>query len=167
MMERTEGANSALNMYFRMLDALAVICKLITGVALVVLTVIFGWLVYGRYVLNDTPTWVEQVSLLLVMLICFLGASVGVHEGTHLGVSFFRDAVPRPIKTAFVVVGHAIMGSYGLIMAWYGYKLTLFKWGSMIPLINVPEGLRSLPITACGVLVFLFSVGHLLRLTRD
>ena len=52
----------------RVFDAIVWICRVIAGVALVVMTVIFGWLVFGRYVLNDTPTWVEQYALLLVML---------------------------------------------------------------------------------------------------
>lgn len=161
-----DRSNGLLSGYFALLDGLAFVCKILTGIALVVLTVIFGWLVYGRYVLNDTPTWVEQVSLLLVMLIAFLGASVGVHENTHLGVSFFRDIVPKPVRTIFVVLTDVMLGGFGLLMAWYGYQLTLFKWGSMIPLINLPEGLRSLPITLCGGLVFLFSLGHLIRVLQ-
>lgn len=148
------------------LDLIASICKLLTGVSLVVLTVIFGWLVWGRYVMNDTPTWVEQASLLLVMLITFLGAAVGVHENTHLGVSFFRDIVPRKIKLVFEFVTDVLLGGFGLLMAWFGYQLTVFKWGSQIPLIGLPEGLRSLPITVCGVLMVLFSIGRLIRLFR-
>lgn len=148
------------------LDAIAWVCKLITGVALVVLTVIFGWLVFGRYVLNDTPTWVEQVSLLLVMLITFLGASVGIHEKSHLGVSYFREIVPVWMATGFSVVTDLALAGFGLVMAWYGHKLVLFKWGSQIPLIDLPEGLRAVPITICGGLVFLFSVGHLIRRAR-
>jgi TRAP-type C4-dicarboxylate transport system permease small subunit len=49
-------------------------------------------------------------------------------------------------------------------MLWYGGQLTLFKWGSMIPLIHLPEGLRSLPLTIGGGLILLFSLGHLVRL---
>ncbi len=61
----------------RVLDAVASACMAIAGVMMVTLIVIFGWLVFGRYVLNDTPTWVEQTSLLLVAWITFLGAAVG------------------------------------------------------------------------------------------
>ncbi|MFC3119645.1 TRAP transporter small permease [Jhaorihella thermophila] len=68
---------SFLDLLDRVLDGIADLCRVLTGVALVVLTVIFGWLVFGRYVLNATPAWVEQVSLLLVMTIAFLGAAVG------------------------------------------------------------------------------------------
>ncbi len=151
------------------LNGLAAICRLATGLSLVVLTVIFGWLVFGRYVLNATPTWVEQVALLLVMTIAFLGAAVGIHENTHLSVTIFRDAVTAPVRTVFVVTTDLLLAGFGLLMLWYGSELTLFKWGSLIPLIQVPEGLRSLPLTIGGGLIFLFAAGHLIRvaLGRD
>ncbi len=150
----------------RWLDALALICKIVTGVGLVFLTAIFGWLVYGRYVLNATPTWVEQVSLLLVMLITFIGAAVGIHENTHLSVTFFRTLLPHPLRRFVIGVCHIILGGFGAIMMWHSYKLALFKWGSLIPLIGVPEGLRALPITVCGALMIVFSIGNLIALLR-
>lgn len=147
-----------------LLDRIAALCRLLTGVSLVVLTVIFGWLVFGRYVLNATPTWVEQVALLLVMTIAFLGAAVGIHENTHLAVSAFRDAVPPWVRKIFVALTDIFLASFGMLMLVYGARLTIFKWGSLIPLIQLPEGLRSLPLTICGGLILLFSLAHLLRL---
>ena len=146
------------------LDAIALLCKIMTGIALVFLTVIFGWLVYGRYVLNATPTWVEQVALLLVMLIAFLGAAVGVHEHTHLSVSILRTSVSKRVRSVLVFISDVAMAGFGGLMLWYGWQLTVFKWGSLIPLIQVPEGLRSLPLTVGGGLILLFSIGHLIRL---
>ncbi|WP_299046568.1 TRAP transporter small permease [uncultured Tateyamaria sp.] len=146
------------------LDGIALLCKILTGTALVVLTVIFGWLVFGRYVLNATPTWVEQVALLLVMLIAFLGAAVGVHENTHLSVSILRSSVSKPVRFILLGVSDLAMAGFGGLMLWYGWQLTLFKWGSLIPLLQVPEGLRSLPLTIGGGLILLFSAGHLIRL---
>ena len=145
-------------------DLIAKVCVIIAGVALVVMTVIFAWLVFGRYVLNDTPTWVEQVSLLLVMVITFFGAAVGVHQHTHLSVVIFRNIAPNWLRTIFVVVTDVLMLGFGSMMLWYGIELTKFKWNTLIPLIQVSEGLRSLPLTICGALLFLFSTGHLIRL---
>ena len=144
-------------------DAISTICMLLAGIALVVMTAIFAWLVYGRYVLNDTPTWVEQVSLLLMMVITFLGAAVGVHRHTHLSVVVFRNIAPNWLRTIFVIITDLFMAVFGGLMCWYGAELTIFKWTSLIPLIQVPEGLRSLPLTIAGGLIFLFSTGHLLR----
>lgn len=139
-------------------------CFLLAGVALVAMTVFFAWLVFGRYVLNDTPTWVEQVSLLLVMVIAFLGSAAGVNQNTHLSVVLFRSMVPPIVRTGFVFATDLIMAIFGGMMFWYGTELTIFKWKTLIPLIQWSEGLRSLPLTIAGVLIFLFSVGHLVRL---
>ena len=145
-------------------DLIARICILLAGTALVVMTTIFAWLVFGRYVLNNTPTWVEQVSLLLVMVITFLGAAVGVHQHTHLSVVVFRNIVPARVRTVFVLISDVLMTVFGAMMFIYGTELTIFKWKTLIPLIQWPEGLRSLPLTICGALLFLFSTGHLIRL---
>ena len=145
-------------------DQLCKICLILAGTALVVMTVIFAWLVFGRYVLNDTPTWVEQVSLLLIMVISFLGAAVGVRQDTHLSVVYFRTIVPSWVRTIFVFISDILMAGFGALMFVYGLELTKFKWSALIPLIQVPEGFRSLPLTVCGALVFLFSIGHLIRL---
>ena len=150
----------------RVFDLLSRICVILAGTALVSMTLLFALLVYGRYVLNDTPTWVEQISHLLLMVIAFLGAAVGVRQDTHLSVVLFRTAVPGPVRTVFVFVTDVLMMSFGGFMFWYGLALTKFKWNSLIPLIQVPEGLRSLPLTICGALVFLFSLSHLIRLLR-
>lgn len=150
-------------------DLLTRLCFLLAGTALVSMTAIFAWLVFGRYVLNDTPTWVEQVSLLLVMVIAFFGAAAGVHQHTHLSVVVFRNIVPGPVRTVFVVASDTLMMVFGAMMFWYGWELTLFKWNTLIPLIQLSEGLRSLPLTICGLLLLLFSAGHLIRvfLGRD
>lgn len=153
----------------RVFDAIVWVSRVVAGIALVVMTVIFGWLVFGRYVLNDTPTWVEQYSLLMVMFIAFFGAAVGVRENTHLSVVAFRAMVPASVRIVFVILSDLFMAIFGLLMLWYGAELTAFKWNTLIPLIQISEGFRSLPLTIAGGLIFLFSLGHLIRvfLGRD
>ncbi|SLN63200.1 TRAP transporter small permease [Pseudooctadecabacter jejudonensis] len=145
------------------------LCRVITGVALVSLTVLLGYQVFGRYVLNDTPTWVDPLSLLLIMLIAFLGAGIGVYEHTHLSVVMMRQAVTARIRTAMVLLTDLMMAGFGGLMMWYGWQLTAFKWKNDIPLIGLPEGLRSLPLTICGGMILVFALGHLVRvlLGRD
>ena len=147
----------------RLLDLISRVSTLLTGIALVAMTAMFGWLVFGRYVLNATPTWVEQYSLLLVVYIGFIGASVGVHQKTHLGVSVFREMSPKPVQRVFDFLSYSILAGFGLVMVVYGYKLTKFKWAALIPLINISEGWRSLPIILSGGFVFLYSIDHLIH----
>lgn len=150
----------------KLFDMLCRICLIIAGTSLVAMTLMFAWLVYGRYVMNDTPTWVEQVSHLLLMVIAFLGAAVGVRQDTHLSVVLFRTVVPTAVRTVFVFITDILMMGFGGFMFWYGLQLTQKNWNKMIPLIDVTEGMRSTPLTICGALVFVFSTGHLIRLLR-
>lgn len=149
------------------LDIISKICFILAGTALVMMTVMFAWLVFGRYVLNDTPTWVEQVSLLLVMVIAFFGAAAGVHQHTHLSVVVFRSIVPNSIRLAFVLISDFLMMVFGGMMFWFGTELTIFKWRALIPLLEWNEGLRSLPLTICGALIFLISIGHIIRVLTN
>ncbi len=157
------GTAMLLRRFYLGLDTLCRISLLVSGTAMVILTAMFGWLVFGRYVLNATPTWVEQVALLLVALIGFVGASTGVHERSHLGVSFFRDIAPPPLQRAMDFLVHLIMAIFGAIMMVQTYNLVLFKWSTQIPLIHVPEGLRAIPLTFCGAACLIYSAGHLIR----
>ncbi|MBO6559002.1 MAG: TRAP transporter small permease [Nisaea sp.] len=161
------GAADIFRLFYRLLDRLSGLSLWVSGIGMVVLTVIFGWLVFGRYVLNATPTWVEQIALLLVSLIGFVGAASGVHERSHLGVSFFRDIAPRPVQRLMELLTYLIMGGFGLVMMVQTYKLVLFKWSTQIPLIDLPEGLRAVPLTFCGAACLLYSIGHLIRFFRE
>jgi TRAP-type C4-dicarboxylate transport system permease small subunit len=150
----------------RALNLLSRACLILAGIAMVVLTVIFGVLVFGRYVLNETPTWVEQVSLLLVFVITFLGAAAGVHESRHLSVELFRDKAPKPVRFALLLVSYGVLGAFGIVMLLKSFDLMIAEWDSVIPLIGVPKGARSIPMIVCGVLIALFCLGHVIRLFR-
>jgi TRAP-type C4-dicarboxylate transport system permease small subunit len=123
------------------------------SIALVILIVTFGWLVFGRYVLNVTPTWVEQLALILVCYIAFLGAAAGVRDDTHLGVSLFRDLTPFPVQKVIMIIIDFVLAIFGGIMCIAGIALMRFGWDSLIPMLNVPESSRTLAITLCGALI--------------
>ena len=133
------------------------LCILIGSVAMVVLIVTFGWLVFGRYVLNVTPTWVEQLALVLICYIAFLGAAAGVKENTHLGVTLFRDMLPPTLQKIVMIMIDVILAAFGAVMFIAGLELVAFGWDSYLPMLNVPESVRTFAITSCGGLVTLFA----------
>lgn len=140
------------------------LCVLVSSVALVVLIVVFAWLVFGRYVLNQTPTWVEQLSLVLVVWITFLGSGAGVHDDTHLGVSFIREAMPAPIRHVLRVLCEIVVAGFGLVMLIACTELVQFGWSTQIPMLNIPEGVRTLAAAIAGALIFLFGTARAVAL---
>lgn len=133
------------------------LCTYASAAALVFLVVIFGWLVFGRYVLNETPTWVEQMSLLLVGYIAFVGGAAGVHDDTHLGVTVFRDALGAPFSSIVSVLADIVMAGFGLVMLLACIELMQFGWATKLPMLNIPESFRTLPAALCGALTFVFA----------
>jgi TRAP-type C4-dicarboxylate transport system permease small subunit len=139
----------------KVLDAVQWLSIFTASIALVVLIVTFGWLVFGRYVLNFTPTWVEQLALLLICYIAFLGAGAGVRSDTHLGVSLFRDMTPMPVQKLVIVIIDFILTAFGAVMCYAGVQLMKFGWDSYLPMLNIPESFRTLAVTLCGALIVL------------
>jgi TRAP-type transport system small permease protein len=132
-------------------------CILLASFALVVLVVTFGWLVFGRYVLNVTPTWVEQLALVLMGYITFLGAAAGVRENSHLGVDMFRNKLAEPARTIVMIGVDIALAAFGLVMLFAGFQLVKFGWNTLLPMLNVPEGVRTFSEVCCGALMFLFA----------
>ncbi|WP_390910812.1 TRAP transporter small permease subunit [Pseudosulfitobacter sp. SM2401] len=151
------GQSSRIAMLEAGLDKIRALCIFVASIALVVLIATFGWLVFGRYVLNVTPTWVEQLALLLICYIAFIGAAAGVKENTHLGVSLFRDMMPDTVQKIVIIAIDFTLAAFGAVMFFAGVTLMKFGWDTLLPMLDIPESFRTLAITSCGGLVFLFS----------
>lgn len=149
--------SSVRGLILRFQDRLAQLCILVSSLALVTLVATFGWLVFGRYVLNATPTWVEQLALLLVCYITFLGAGVGIHERSHLGVTMFRDAMPSLIQRIVLFGTDVILAGFGAVMMLASLELFKFGWDTLLPMLNIPESFRTLSALLCGALMFIFA----------
>ncbi len=135
---------------------LARLCILVASIAMVVLVVTFGWLVFGRYVLNVTPTWVEQLALVLICYIAFIGAAVGIYEQTHLGVTVFRDLLPKQMRRIVLLFTDVVLAGFGFFMLSASLELFEFGWSTLLPMLNIPESIRTLPSVLCGGLIMLF-----------
>lgn len=142
----------------KLFDGVAAVCMVVAGIMMVSLITIFGWLVFGRYVLNNTPTWVEQAALVLVVWITFLGAAVGVWRNTHLSIGFLRDALPDTPREILTIVADVCLAIFGGFMAWYGTELVKATGRRLVPMLEISEGWRAAPLAICGLLIVLFSL---------
>ncbi|MGL4438468.1 MAG: TRAP transporter small permease [Bosea sp. (in: a-proteobacteria)] len=143
---------------------LSLFSLLLAGIGLVAMTVIVAWTVFGRYVLNSTPTWGEPVSLLLMLWFILLGGAVGVREMDHMGFDVGLHYARGRWKTVLVVVNETLVALFGVAMVIYGWQLAAKVWGDRLPLIGISKGWDYVPLVAGGVLVALFSLEKLLLL---
>jgi len=102
----------ALQGFARVLGTFARAALWTSGAGLVAMTVAIGWQVFGRFVLNDTPTWTEPLSLLLMLYYILLAAAVGVHQRFHPSLDLFRSQAPGAIRRGLDAVNHVNNSKY-------------------------------------------------------
>ena len=124
------------------------------------------WQVFGRYVLNSTPTWAESLALLLVLYVTMLGCAVGVRDAGHIGMELIEPLMPERWHRPFAMLVHVLTLVFGALMAWNCGVLLGSVASYRIPTLGISESFRYVPLVAAGVLIVLFSVEHLVALAR-
>ncbi|WP_052213536.1 TRAP transporter small permease [Belnapia sp. F-4-1] len=145
-------------------SALAVAARaaiLIAGIAMVAMTAVVAWGVFGRFVLNDTPAWAEASALLLMGWVILGAAAAGVREGFHMGFETLRDTLPPGLALAFHIISDLTITVFGAAMAWYGSDLALTVWDATLPTLGLPGTVEYMPITLGGALMALFGLERL------
>jgi TRAP-type C4-dicarboxylate transport system permease small subunit len=149
-------------LFSRVLDAFCRLVIVAAGAALVGLVAMMGWLVFGRYVLNDTPTWVERAATLCILCIALPVAAVGVRERFHLCVLGFRETLPLGVQRWIAVGCDALVGFFGFMMMVNSKELVDMVWAFRIPLLGISQGWTYVPLMVCGGLITLFAIEQVL-----
>lgn len=132
---------------------------------LVIVAVVF-YQVFGRYVLNDSPTWAENLALVLVLYVTLIAAAVGVRDAGHIGMESLLVLAPEHVRDRIEIGIHALVGIFGAAMAYNGVILGVSVMDYKIPNLALPEGVRYIPLVVSGVLIVLFSIEHIIALLR-
>lgn len=145
-------------MYWKAIDHIARTVTGISSVALVTLVVLTGWQVWGRYILNDTPTWTEKAALLLILIVALPMAAVGLRENFRLGIDYIMDFLPRNARRILKIVNSFVLGVFGVAMIFGSWPLVIGTWGRDITLLGLPQGLQYAPLILTEGLIVMFMV---------
>ena len=152
------------NLLTRFNARLARYCMYFAVLGIFLLVAVVAWQVFGRYVLNDTPTWAESLALVIVLYVTLLAASVGVRDAGHIGMDSLLILVPEKPRHMLELVIHILVAIFGGIMVWHGGLLALSVINYQIPILHISEGFNHLPLVLSGTLIVLFSVEHVLAM---
>ncbi len=153
-------------MLTRFCAAAAKLCLMAAVAGLVAVVAAVLTQVFGRYVLNDTPTWAEALAMLLVLYVTMLGAAVGVRDAGHIGMESLLVLVPEKVRLKIELVIHVLVAAFGAMMAWNGAYLAWSVHDYRIPTLGISEGLNYVPIAVSGGLILLFSIEHIIAQLR-
>jgi TRAP-type C4-dicarboxylate transport system permease small subunit len=153
-------------LYTRLCAALSRLCMALGVFGLVVLIACVAYQVFGRYVMNNTPTWAESLALVVVLYVTMFGTAVGVRDAGHIGLESLLVLAPEKVRMKLELLIHALVTTFGAVMAWNCGVLVDSVWSYRLPTLGISEGWRYVPAVVAGVLIVLFSIEHIIALLR-
>src|SRR4029453_1786172 len=104
---------------------------------LTIVAIVF-YRVFGRYVLNSSPTWTESLALVLVLYVTLIAAAVGVRDAGHIGMESLLVLLPERLRNRLELVIHALVALFGAAMAYNGAVLGRSVSHYQIPNLPLP-----------------------------
>ncbi|HSD54111.1 MAG TPA: TRAP transporter small permease [Burkholderiales bacterium] len=148
--------------YRQAMEALYLACILVSGIALVVITLIIPLGVFMRYVMNSPLSWPEPAAVLMMVMFSFLGGAGVYRAHVHIAVEALVKAVDPPTRRILLGAADACMVAICLFMVVYGGRLCQDVWHqSIAEFPGLPVGLTYLPIPISGFFTLLFIVERL------
>jgi TRAP-type C4-dicarboxylate transport system permease small subunit len=150
----------------RPLDRLAHVATLVAAAALAGLVVVQGWQVFARYVMNDSPSWTEPATVLLLSTAMSFAAAAGVHLQRHFSFNLLAESAgPRP-RRAMAVASQAVIMLIGAFLAVGAMRLWLDGLDVRMAGAPLSQGSAFLPLSLGGALMVVFGLARLQALLR-
>jgi TRAP-type C4-dicarboxylate transport system permease small subunit len=141
------------------MEALYTACVVVSGLALVAITIMIPVGVFFRYVLDSALSWPEPASTIMMVVFSFLGGAAVYRAKVHVAVEALLKAVSPQARTWMLRGVDACMALTALFMLVYGWQLCVVTWKQSIsefPGLSV--GLTYTPIPLAGLLTLLFLI---------
>src|SRR5467141_3349097 len=119
-------------LYAQAMESLYLACVGISGLALVVITLIIPYGVFMRYAMNSAASWPEPLAVLLMVLFSFVGGAAVYRANLHMAVVALLEAVNERTRKALLALVDACMLATALFMLGYGAHLVVVTWHQVI-----------------------------------
>jgi TRAP-type C4-dicarboxylate transport system permease small subunit len=147
------------NHYRKAMQQLYLGCIVLSGVAMIVITLFIPAGVFMRYVMNDPLQWPEPASVIMMVFFSFIGGAAVFRANQQIAVEALMKAV-NPASRAVMQWGvHACMLLIAAFMLGYGVHLCVLTWGNSIAEFPwLSTGVVYMPIPVGGALTLLFII---------
>lgn len=129
-------------------------CYIYAGIVLLtVLTAATFVQVVGRYVLNESPSWTEELARYSFVWANMLGCAIALKCGKHASVDLLVSKLHGSAKQIQRLVIDLLATFAGVLLLVEGYKMTtaIYAKGTLSPAMRIPMWLIYLSVVFCGL----------------
>ena len=145
--------------YAQAMEWIYIFCVVLSGTALVVITLIIPLGVFMRYALNNPLSWPEPASVIMMVMFSFLGGAAVYRANVHIAVQALLNAVSPGVRRWMLWGVDACMAATALFMLIYGIQLCIVtQYSTMAEFPVVSQAFVYMPIPVAGLLTLLFLI---------
>lgn len=145
--------------YRKAMEGLYLACILVSGLAMIAITLMIPLGVFMRYVMNSALSWPEPASVVMMVAFSFLGGAAVYRAKVHVAVQALLNAVGPAQRRVMLWGVDLCMGTIALFMLVYGWQLCVVTWHqSIAEFPGLSVGLTYMPIPVAGFLTLLFLI---------
>ena len=146
---------------------LSSITEKILFVLLTAMTLIVFAQVLFRYLFQTPLYWSEEAARYIMIWIVFLGASIGIRKGSHLGFTWFVEKSSSKIRRVCASIAHLGLLAFALNITYYGTIITLQNTEQLSPGLQMPVAFVYACLPVGGILSIIQLLPILIKLLNQ
>lgn len=112
--------------------------ELLVAATFAAMVLIGTWQVFGRFVLNATPSWSEEVQIFGHIWLVFLAIPIAYRRGAHITVEAIRRVLSPWLNRALDLLIELMWVGFAVATAYYSYRVSLVTRNSVSPGLEIP-----------------------------
>lgn len=141
--------------------------EVVTALLLGVMIVSVGLSVFFRYVLQKPFSWTEEVVLLCMVWMVFLGASIATKHNEHIVIDFVIALVPRGVARIMEIATTIVVIGVLVVMVWQGIQLVQRTQFMTTTALGIPTMYVYFAVPFSAVLMIIHNLRRLFSIARQ
>ena len=163
-----------LKIYDSVMKVISAVVGALVQILLAVMVAIIAWMVLSRQLQSSFPklaqiapwmknlSWVEEMSLVMVIWFGLVGATFGVRDRYHLRMDLFLKIFPPGARVAISYFVDLLIVAFGVLLIVGGVPQVILTLSQTLPATKLPRAISYMPLPITGILIVLYGFRNLL-----
>ncbi|EKF20435.1 TRAP dicarboxylate family transporter subunit DctQ [Nitratireductor pacificus pht-3B] len=152
-----------------LLTARQLLVKLVQWLLMLMLLAMTGVMfaqIIWRYLLQSPLVWSEELALLLMVWMTFLGSALMLERKEHVAIDLLVEWLPPALNRATQIVGALVVLAFNLALTYGALLIVETAKESIMPGLKISSAWQYMGVLIGGGLLVLVSIEALLRALR-
>tara|TARA_R110000796_G_scaffold32797_1_gene85512 strand:- start:4960 stop:5469 length:510 start_codon:yes stop_codon:yes gene_type:complete len=120
-----------------------------------------------RFLFDSSISWAEEFARFAMVWIAFLGASLGMKDGSHTKIDFFINRFPWGVKRLILIFNKALCVVFLAFISYYVIAALSYTMNTLSPGMRIPMGIMHMILPVAGILMIIYLLKDIYQLVRN